>query len=48
MDSTAGEVNLATKGAIAAAGGGAGHTHTTPAVSTLQPSVTVHMWKRTA
>ena len=28
-------------------GGGTGHTHTTPAVSTLQPSVTVHMWKRT-
>ena len=46
-DSTAGEVNLATKGAISAAGGGAGHTHTI-AGSTLQPSVTVHMWKRTA
>jgi hypothetical protein len=29
-------------------GGGAGHTHTTPAVSTLQPSVTVYIWKRTA
>ena len=47
MDSSAGEVNLATKGAIQAAGGGAGHTHTI-AGSTLQPSVTVHMWKRTA
>ena len=29
-------------------GGGGGHTHTTPAVSTLQPSVTVYIWKRTA
>ena len=29
-------------------GSGDGHTHTTPAVSTLQPSVTVHIWKRTA
>ena len=29
-------------------GGGTGHTHTTPAVSTLQPSVTVYIWKRTA
>jgi hypothetical protein len=29
-------------------GGGSGHTHTTPAVSTLQPSVTVYIWKRTA
>ena len=28
--------------------GGARHTHTTPAVSTLQPSVTVYIWKRTA
>jgi len=28
-------------------GGGSGHTHTI-AGSTLQPSVTVHMWKRTA
>ena len=28
-------------------GGGSGHTHTTPAVSTLQPSVTVYIWKRT-
>ena len=46
MDSTAGEPKLNTKGAIQAAGGGAGHTHgSTP---TLQPSVTVHMWKRTA
>ena len=31
-----------------AAGSGGGHTHTTPAVSTLQPSVTVYIWKRTA
>ena len=29
-------------------GSGGGHTHTTPAVSTLQPSVTVYIWKRTA
>ena len=29
----------------ASSGSGGGHTHTT---STLQPSVTVHMWKRTA
>ena len=31
--------------ATSSTGGGEGHTHTT---STLQPSVTVHMWKRTA
>ena len=30
------------------AGGGTGHTHTTPAVSTLQPSKTLYIWKRTA
>jgi hypothetical protein len=32
------------------AGSGGGHTHTTPSHShsVLQPSVTVHMWKRTA
>ena len=29
-------------------GGGEGHTHTTPAVSTLQPSKTLYIWKRTA
>ena len=29
-------------------GGGTGHTHTTPAVSTLQPSKTLYIWKRTA
>jgi len=29
-------------------GGGSGHTHTVPAHSTLQPSVTVYIWKRTA
>jgi len=29
-------------------GGGDGHTHTTPAVSTLQPSKTLYIWKRTA
>ena len=27
-------------------GSGGGHTHTTPAVSTLQPSVTVYIWRR--
>ena len=32
----------------AATGGGGGHTHTTPAVSTLQPSKTLYIWKRTA
>ena len=31
-----------------ATGGGSGHTHTVPAHSTLQPSVTVYIWKRTA
>ena len=46
-DSSAGEPNVAESAAISAAGGGAGHTHTI-AGSTLQPSVTVHMWKRTA
>ena len=30
------------------AGGGSGHTHTTPAVSTLQSSKTLYIWKRTA
>ena len=29
-------------------GSSSAHTHTTPAVSTLQPSVTVYIWKRTA
>ena len=46
-DNSAGEPNVAESAAISAAGGGAGHTHTI-AGSTLQPSVTVHMWKRTA
>jgi len=35
-------------GTSSSTGGGGGHTHTTPAVSTLQPSVTVYIWKRTA
>jgi hypothetical protein len=50
MDSSAGEPNLGSSAAISATGGGAGHTHTTPSHShsVLQPSVTVHMWKRTA
>ena len=43
MDSSAGEPNLGSSAAISAAGGGSAHSH-----STLQPSVTVHMWKRTA
>jgi len=30
------------------AGSGSGHTHTTPAVSTLQSSKTLYIWKRTA
>ena len=34
--------------ASVATGGGSGHTHTTPAVSTLQPSKTLYIWKRTA
>jgi len=42
-DSTSGEVNLVTKGAIAAAGGGGAHTH-----DILQPYIVVYMWKRTA
>ena len=47
-DTTASEYGQygATSGTSAATGGGTGHTHgSTP---TLQPSVTVHMWKRTA
>ena len=48
VDSTAGEPNLASSATISAAGGGGGHTHTTPAVSTLQPSKTLYIWKRTA
>jgi hypothetical protein len=42
-DSTSGEPNLATQGAIQAAGGGAAHTH-----DILQPYIVVYMWKRTA
>ncbi len=42
-DSTSGEPNLAQQGAIAAAGGGAAHTH-----DILQPYIVVYMWKRTA
>ena len=42
-DSTSGEPNLASQGAIAAAGGGAAHTH-----DILQPYIVVYMWKRTA
>ena len=42
-DSTSGEVNLVTKGAIQAAGGGTAHTH-----DILQPYIVVYMWKRTA
>jgi hypothetical protein len=33
---------------VTSAGSSSAHTHTTPAVSTLQPSVTVYIWKRTA
>ena len=52
-DSTDGNPNIASGGGdtgnitTGSTGGGAGHTHTI-AGSTLQPSVTVHMWKRTA
>lgn len=42
-DSTSGEPNLASQGAIAAAGGGGAHTH-----DILQPYIVVYMWKRTA
>jgi len=47
-DTTADEYGAyaAASGTTGATGGGGGHTHgSTP---TLQPSVTVHMWKRTA
>ena len=49
-DTTASEYGQygATSGTSAATGGGGGHTHTTPAVSTLQPSKTLYIWKRTA
>jgi hypothetical protein len=33
---------------VTSEGSSSAHTHTTPAVSTLQPSVTVYIWKRTA
>ena len=52
-NSTDGNPNIASGGGdtgnitTGSTGGGAGHTHTI-AGSTLQPSVTVHMWKRTA
>ena len=42
-DTSSGEPNLASSGAIAAAGGGAAHTH-----DILQPYIVVYMWKRTA
>ena len=42
-DGSSGEPNLASSGAIAAAGGGAAHTH-----DILQPYIVVYMWKRTA
>jgi hypothetical protein len=42
-DGSAGEPNLASSGAIQAAGGGAAHTH-----DILQPYIVVYMWKRTA
>ena len=42
-DSTSGEPNLVSKGAIQAAGGGSAHTH-----DIVQPYVVVHMWERTA
>ena len=51
-NSTDGNPNIASGGGdtgnitTGSTGGGAGHTHTI-AGSTLQPSVTVHMWKRT-
>jgi len=52
-NSTDGNPNIASGGGdtgnitTGSTGGGSGHTHTI-AGSTLQPSVTVHMWKRTA
>ena len=42
-DASSGEPNLASSGAIQAAGGGAAHTH-----DILQPYIVVYMWKRTA
>ena len=42
-DSTSGEPNLASQGAIQAAGGGGAHTH-----DIVQPYIVVYMWKRTA
>ena len=48
VDSSAGEPDVVSSATISAAGGGGGHTHTTPAVSTLQPSKTLYIWKRTA
>ena len=33
---------------VTSEGSSSAHTHTTPAVSTLQPSVTVYIWQRTA
>jgi len=42
-DSTSGEPNLASQGAIQAAGGGGAHTH-----DIVQPYIVVYFWKRTA
>ena len=43
VDSSANEINELSGGEIQSAGGGGSHSH-----STLQPYITVYMWKRTA
>lgn len=45
-DSTSGEPNLVSQGAIQSAGGGQGHTHSNN-IDIVQPYIVVYFWKRT-
>tara|TARA_R110000822_G_scaffold163998_3_gene304259 strand:+ start:1930 stop:2739 length:810 start_codon:yes stop_codon:yes gene_type:complete len=47
VDSSAGEPNVTTQGAIQSAGGGQAHSHTN-SIDVVQPYIVVYFWKRTA